>query len=87
MGAEMQKHQRPKNYTVISIPTHLFWTLIIIYGTSLTIQTAAEIVRWAQPETDATLECRKVDKSTIGLEISAGTMCVRPVHFIERGRQ
>ncbi len=76
---------RKKHYHLVQMSSYLFWTFIIIYTCSVTLQVADSIMRRLEPETDATLQCREVVKGSIGWELRDGIMCVQPVHFIERG--
>lgn len=72
-----------KRYTVISLPSPLFWALALVYGASITLQAAGNIARYMGAETAATEKCREVAKGTFGWETGGGILCVRPVHFIE----
>ena len=76
---------RKKQYHLVQIPSYLFWIFMIIWTFSITLQSAAEVIRWMQPETDATQQCREVVKGSIAWDLRDGILCVRPVHFIERG--
>ena len=77
--------KRRRHYHVVQMPSYLFWTFVVIYTCTVTLQVANDVMRRMQPETDATSKCREVASGTIGWKTRSGILCVRPVHFIEGG--
>ncbi|MFY1021154.1 hypothetical protein [Ectopseudomonas khazarica] len=78
---------RPKKYMLIQFPSWAVWVLVVLSVITGTANLARTVAGWYQHQDQSTAseQCRQIVKGTIGIELSEGVLCVRPVHFIGQG--